>query len=599
MKRELNAIAEFEVKLTAGVASSLTNVAEELNPDKEDTHKPIEAVRSKPLSSAKFLSSSADPLPIAPNVTTTRTPQEKVMLSRHRTFSNMLQDGEYHEVWRPGSISSRDTLASFTSRESLDERRRSLVTRINTYRSGGRNRRREQAGLPSEAELEHRLQQWRQIEEDALGQTKMDTMVRTSIDPTHGTGAGLPHQVNGHTESSPLELSYTHHSSFVQHSKSVPSTPIFIGNNFSPACIGDKPHLSPSQPSSRSVSSIELTPTCSSSRSTLDIQQRQTPSPPVTITLTPAPFKQQPHMFVFPEPLQSKTGREPHLNEGMYSYLPANRQPLERWRYRSNISVSEMEPIAEEGSSSGTPLSVDVFEESSDSSQLEDNLSPPLDIVPGQTVDWATETIEKEGVDEQGDLEKYDSKRCAFNFSGKKGGAKSSQESDAFERNVILSNYKEAIDEASTSPASSHITQIGATTTGGAGLPAQNPHQIAVTTAMTSGETSTNDGISQGAMPHPLEGIHYNSNADVPAKQVRATFQCHACKDQSTSHLRTFRPISVSDMPSDHIRSGIKAHVRSKYLHRPLAEIKQPDVKNVTDNLERTPPKMEYEQTDL
>ena len=111
---------------------------------------------------------SASPL----ETSATHRPSRQSSLTRS-THSTLLQEGESHEVWRPGCQRSRYS----RSRGTIADRQKSLLKRISSYRStsGGLDILPE-AGMGSwktkerlgEEDREKRLSQWRRIEEDAL-----------------------------------------------------------------------------------------------------------------------------------------------------------------------------------------------------------------------------------------------------------------------------------------------------------------------------------------------------------------------------------------------------------------------------------------------
>lgn len=93
--------------------------------------------------------------------------QEKGRRRRHRrrdTISHMLQDGEKHLVWKPGC--HRDS-----SKESPDQRQKTLLNRINSYRKS------DARGVPEGVvcggvvgvmvSTQKRMEQWQRIENEA------------------------------------------------------------------------------------------------------------------------------------------------------------------------------------------------------------------------------------------------------------------------------------------------------------------------------------------------------------------------------------------------------------------------------------------------
>ena len=114
---------------------------------------------------------SASPLETSGSTTQRASRQGSFSRSTH---SALLQEGESHEVWRPGCQRSRYN----RSRGTIADRQKSLLMRISSYRSAscgldatpevevGSWRTR---GRLEEEDREKRLSQWKRIEEDAMG----------------------------------------------------------------------------------------------------------------------------------------------------------------------------------------------------------------------------------------------------------------------------------------------------------------------------------------------------------------------------------------------------------------------------------------------
>lgn len=105
--------------------------------------------------------------------------QEKSKRQRYRgrgTISHMLQDGEKHQVWKPGCHgSSKHKIA-----ESPDQRQQSLIKRINTYRTtSGRG---VAEGVVCGgvvgvmASVQKRMKQWQEIEDEARRTEEREAM---------------------------------------------------------------------------------------------------------------------------------------------------------------------------------------------------------------------------------------------------------------------------------------------------------------------------------------------------------------------------------------------------------------------------------------
>lgn len=314
--------------------------------------------------SSKFLSFSADPLP-NPTQATSPQPEGVTALSRHCTLSFMLHDGEYHEV---RSASSKGTLASCTSRESLDERRKSIMNRINSYHSGRRRGMRGSGGTPSEALIEHRLQQWRQIEEDALQSKPRTDIPESNLVTNYIRSQKMPHQ----THSSILELDSTDCS----HSLHVHS------NFMSPPSDLSSKGISPT--SNGSISPISQyftgatrpgTPTgINFSHKHSPIQQSETNSP--------APQQQKPQCFIFPDLPTAQTLMS-SMDRDLSYVTPTSPLSLECSRNRSKISVPDMDPIMEEDSEASSRVlsTVEVFTELNESGMKQLNTTAAQTIV--------------------------------------------------------------------------------------------------------------------------------------------------------------------------------------------------------------------------
>ena len=87
---------------------------------------------------------------------------------RGDTISRMLQDGEKHQVWKPGRRCNHDMLKPTSS--SPDQRQRTLFDRIHTFRTGG--------GAKGKAtpmsSMQRRMEQWKKIEAEAMKLNEMD-----------------------------------------------------------------------------------------------------------------------------------------------------------------------------------------------------------------------------------------------------------------------------------------------------------------------------------------------------------------------------------------------------------------------------------------
>lgn len=81
--------------------------------------------------------------------------------NRSDTISRMLQDGEKHRVWRPGR--RRDQAVQ----KSTDQRQKTLLNRINTYRKGGKGEGKGGGKVTPISNIQRRLIAWRKIEEEA------------------------------------------------------------------------------------------------------------------------------------------------------------------------------------------------------------------------------------------------------------------------------------------------------------------------------------------------------------------------------------------------------------------------------------------------
>ena len=265
-----------------------------------------------------------------------------------------------------------------------------MINRINTYRSHvGKGR------VPSQAELERRLRQWKKIEEDAFSPNWLDAKNGSNIslgsildfkgrNRTWGGRFGQSHHHPvSHSKSSPLETDTDSHSprSLGLRVRSVLTSPSLFDHNHAPPSLsrGNNGRAQsaltspPGQTLSQSTSHISLSNFSSASdkeRGTQSpLQQLQTP---VTITLTSAP--QQVQGFVFPGIQQSLDGQGRAGNTLAISSLR-----VEREKHRSNFSASGIDPLLEEESdnSSEIPSSMDVFMESYDTQETEDGQEPP------------------------------------------------------------------------------------------------------------------------------------------------------------------------------------------------------------------------------
>ena len=114
--------------------------------------------------------------------------QEKGRRQRYRgrdTLSRMLQDGEKHQVWKPGC---QESFKQKTA-ESPGQRQETLFKRIDTYRSSRRSRGEGVAseGVASEgvvsggvvgimASMQRRMDQWQRIEEEARRAEESEAM---------------------------------------------------------------------------------------------------------------------------------------------------------------------------------------------------------------------------------------------------------------------------------------------------------------------------------------------------------------------------------------------------------------------------------------
>ena len=110
--------------------------------------------------------------PLETSGSTAQRPSRQGSLNRS-THSTLLQEGENHEVWRPGCQRSRYN----RSRGTIADRQKSLLMRISSYHStscgldvaseGGVGSWRTREGLEEE-DREKRLSQWKRIEEEAM-----------------------------------------------------------------------------------------------------------------------------------------------------------------------------------------------------------------------------------------------------------------------------------------------------------------------------------------------------------------------------------------------------------------------------------------------
>ena len=157
--------------------------------------------------------------------------------------SSLLSDGENHEVWKPGRRMSTRRDAG-TLRESLEFRRRSLLQRVNsrtsfatqstcsepvTHVEKAKDAKKKKARSISQELLAKRLQQWKKIEEEALGYSTMEggltspdtgnmdkCEVYPSLSPTPPsqrhltTFHSLPQLLNGPRSPSPIGNSLEH-----------------------------------------------------------------------------------------------------------------------------------------------------------------------------------------------------------------------------------------------------------------------------------------------------------------------------------------------------------------------------------------------------
>ena len=114
--------------------------------------------------------------------------QEKGRRQRYRgrdTLSRMLQDGEKHQVWKPGC---QESFKQKTA-ESPGQRQETLFKRIDTYRSSRRSRGEDvdSEGVASEgvvsggvvgimASMQKRMDQWQRIEEEARRAEESEAM---------------------------------------------------------------------------------------------------------------------------------------------------------------------------------------------------------------------------------------------------------------------------------------------------------------------------------------------------------------------------------------------------------------------------------------